>query len=508
MAINTLGAPRRNPSKRGRDFQRAPYRPYNRPLPRSPGTWRPAQLPSPMNVAKRRLAQNLLGKAAARFIPGLGWALLAYDVYEWLTSNGQTGGVHDFTNPTFPTHGAREFMGFKLFLPPPNPHTHSQLHASPGTWGTLFPSPLGPLTGARIVQDIYKCTGSGHTNTYVMKQCYLHQQGATVTINRATPMPRYTPGRDPLPWDRPQFEPWFDPSLPPQFQPQAKPDPRWKPRPRPYAPGVDWRYYEGPYVVPSRPFDPAKPVTQPPTPRTRRRPRTRPRLPWWFEPLPRPRVPVPQPVTDPPPWPDTRPGPLVSPGPLPAPGEGPQAPVPGYVTVIDPTPGLAPRPRLRPLPRPRPGNPNPFPAPPRPRDKERKVGMNALGYGWALWLFNFATEARDAVEAIYKALPCKYRSKAHNTPAKKMQAIFNHFDQVDVEAAMTELFLNHLEDYVIGRASGAINKAFGSGDSWASYYRAFQQGNEIIPELGKDVNRWLDEVAKSLSLPRVRCGRN
>lgn len=132
--------------------------------------------------------------------------------------------------------------------------------------------------------------------------------------------------------------------------------------------------------------------------------------------------------------------------------------------------------------------------------------MKQAGYGWALWLFNFTTETRDAIGAIYKALPCDVRSKADDTAAKQAQRIYDNLDRLNVDAMMTELYLNQIEDYVIGRASGAINKAFGSGESWSNYYRAFQEGNQVIPDLGKITSSQLDALAKSLNLPRIRCG--
>lgn len=471
-----------------------------------------------MNLAKRKAAQQL-GKVAGKFIPGLGWVILAWEISELLKpppsavpSLGQGWERHWLNEEACQTSGGS--LGYRQISW--SAHTHdacATVNASKG--GIVLvqnPQPTAVLRRAIEYQNLNAVTMRG-------RQCYRHQGTAFRPLVQPLPSTVVHPNPDPygLP-DGPVYQPWFDPSLPPQMQPQAKTDPR-------YVPGR-----VGPHIPPNtdpRDIDPG-PLVGPRIPRRRRggggpprfrpSPRPRPRLPPGIDPMPGPPVrPFPQPIVDPPPAPRPAPLPNVTP-PWPWPGPGPSPGVatppatelpPGTEIVVAPSPGTAPRPRPRPLPRPRPGHPPPtFPAPPPPRDKERKVGMSALGYGWAMWLFNFTTEARDYIDAVYKALPCALRSKAHDTPAKKMRAVYDNWDDVNLEAMMTELFLNQVEDYVIGRASGAINKGFGSGDSWANYYRAFQTGNEVLPTLGKDVNRYLDQVAKSLSLPRVRCGRN
>lgn len=498
MAINTLGAPRRSPTpQRRRDFQRQPYQRYHRPLPRSPGTWRPSALPSPMNVAKRKVAEKVAGKLLARAVPFLGWALLAYDIYDWLKSNGlrPQGALHN-RNPTGPLDG-----GFYTLGPASSSSTHNPALPNGQNW-VGAPSSTQTTTALNTYVRQMNRNLSLPAPFVWQESCWGPYAAGTVVRRGAFAIPK--PAIRPAYPLEPYYEPWFDPSLPPQFQPQAKPDPRWQPKRRPIAPGIDWRYYEGPYVVPSRPFDPTKPIQQPPRPRRKRK--TKPRWPWpYMDPLPRPTFPVPQPIEDPVPWP--MPGPRPAPVPGAPPGPGMMTPIPGYITIIDPRVGPRPKPRLRPLPRPRPREPGPYPTPPRSGDIERKVGMSALGYGWVMSLFNFTTEARDWIDAVYKALPCNVRSKSHNTAVKKMEAIYRHFDAIDPEAMVTELFLNQIEDAVIGKTSGFINKAFGSSASWANYYRAFQAGNELIPGVGKVTNEALDNFAKSAGLKRVRCGR-
>lgn len=510
MAINTLGSPRRAAPQRqrGRDVQRPRYQSYqryHRPLPRSPGTWRPRQLPSPMNVAGRKVAGKLAAKVALRFVPFLGTGLLLWDLYQWLTEKGQpgAGGTFDWQNPNVAAHGGLgAFHGFKVFLGPPNPHTHSNLHTTTAILGTVFPAPI-TTTGTRAVIDWYRCIL--HPTNVVANQCWIYPAGVTIPNTRAFRLPRIQPGAPLKPWEVPQFEPWLDPAIPhPLHPPVGK-----GPAPRPYTPGKI-----GPRIAPGtepRDIDPGPlvgPQVRNPQPRRRRVRMPKPRLPPWMDPFPQPRVPVPQPVTDPPP---VLPGVVTAPivGPAPAPGFGvaplPPGAMPDWQWTL-PSPQLGRAPRLRP----RPPGPGPVRPPPR-GTKERKFGMNALGYGWALWLFNFATETRDAVDALVKALPCAVqRDLRRASPVEKMAAIYAHFDDLDVPAALTELFLNHVEDFVIGRAQGAISKGFGSGKSWENYLRSVQASHLFSDQAkagSKALNRSLDTLAKSLSLPRVQCGR-
>lgn len=71
------------------------------------------------------------------------------------------------------------------------------------------------------------------------------------------------------------------------------------------------------------------------------------------------------------------------------------------------------------------------------------------------------TEAKDAVDAIWDALPGSVKSqgnKAKGLPEKFMD-IYNNLDKVDWNEAIQNLIENHLEDAAIGRGLGALDKA-------------------------------------------------
>lgn len=506
MAINTLGAPRRAP-QRGRDFQRQPYQRYHRPLPRTPGSWRPSNLPSPMNVAGRKVAEKIAGKVLLRFIPVAGTLLLAWDLYEWL--NGTQKSVPGTTHYTCSHTNVGAFLSLGRSS---SSHSHVACNTNGAVWST---------SGIPQSTTIQTTTLFPYVQTYhahrTIADRYLSVRCENLGANQsarygAIPVPRYAPGIRPKPWQQPGWEPWFDPSIPPQFQKPPKPYRGFKPDPK-FVPGR-----VGPRIDPKtdpRDIDPGDIVgpTIPRPGRTRPRPRVRvkPRIPPWWDPFPQPRVPVPQPLEDPPPWPDTRPGPGVAPAPGPVPGfggvpsPGPQSPPPGYEVIIDP--GVRTDTRLRP----RPPSDTALPAPPKAGDRETKIGMNQLGYGWVLWLFNFTTEANDFLQAMKKALPCEVQRKFPKDANLPVYAnlIYAYWDQIDWLAAVNELFLNFIEDQAVGKTKRAINKGFGTGQSWKNYLKALElsKATDYMKSFGKNIDRGIDFGAESLGLHRVHCGR-
>lgn len=499
----------RSPSPRPQGRPTAPRRvapSTRRPLPRNPGSFRPAMRPSPMNVAKRRAAGAVLGKAAARFVPGLGLALLLYDIYEALGGVNPKASLHH-ENPTCPSDGGFWFLSLSsvsgTHTPPCGP---GAVTVAPGT------DTVTTTAFQNYVAVFNKSTAAA--NRRWQHQCWgPYEAGTQVTFTESTP--GLVPARDPKAWEIPEPQPWLDPSLPPQFQPRAK-----RPRPTPWLPDV-----ADPTAPPTQPapypYEVAPQPVQWPKPRRfrwprrrryrppRTQPRTRPRLPPGMDPFPRPVRPIPEPITDPPPWP----GPQPSPGPAPRPAPGPQptpAPPPAAATM----PGgwqviVRPRPRTRARLRPRRPNDRPVRPPPGRGNRETKLGANRAGFGWLTWLFNFATEADDYIGSIAKALPCSVQRKLPkdtNIP-QTLAVLMDHWDEIDWNAAMSELLLNQVEDYIIGRTRAAVSKGFGTEKNWYNYWKMLQAEDltEFGSAIGKNVNSILDEVADRAGLHRVRC---
>lgn len=145
----------------------------------------------------------------------------------------------------------------------------------------------------------------------------------------------------------------------------------------------------------------------------------------------------------------------------------------GYDTGPSPTqgvgPGLAPR------------------APPKgPNVTEKKVKTTNRIFQLVQTGFHGYTEAVDAIDAVYDALPKQYRPKAtfkdgkwySVTPTQKLEALVRNLDKVDGGEALLNLLKNHFTDEIIGRALGgaqteATTRGITQGPSMGSpgYFR-------------------------------------
>lgn len=112
-----------------------------------------------------------------------------------------------------------------------------------------------------------------------------------------------------------------------------------------------------------------------------------------------------------------------------------------------------------------PGSPKPSPAPyrgrtpPPPGMKERK------GKAWRLFeligdAFGGATEVMDIVDAMWDALPKEYRTYSYRNGYKIKPAwdrrwadVYLHYDKLDIDEALKNIYANQIEDYLIGKLS-------------------------------------------------------
>lgn len=113
--------------------------------------------------------------------------------------------------------------------------------------------------------------------------------------------------------------------------------------------------------------------------------------------------------------------------------------------------------------------------PPLPREKERKGEMPewAMKVMQGVWA---ATEAIDAIDAIWKALPKDIRDatpktgrtrkgaligegKAYSTPLDKAKHLYDNLDKLDLPEAIKNLIINHYTDALMGRFHGTVDKA-------------------------------------------------
>ena len=96
--------------------------------------------------------------------------------------------------------------------------------------------------------------------------------------------------------------------------------------------------------------------------------------------------------------------------------------------------------------------------PPDSNEKESKVRVNGV-LSKLMLAGNFASEAVDVVEAIYKAIPYQFRPRYKNTryakrkvkPQEMMETIWRHHDEINYARALYNLVENELEDRIVGK---------------------------------------------------------
>lgn len=105
-----------------------------------------------------------------------------------------------------------------------------------------------------------------------------------------------------------------------------------------------------------------------------------------------------------------------------------------------------------------------YPAPPTFNERERKYKFKPKLYGayqLAREALAATTEAKDAVEAIWDALPGSVKAEGNEAKGlpEKFMDIYNNLDKVDWNEAIQNLIENHFEDAAIGRGLGALDRA-------------------------------------------------
>lgn len=361
--------------------------------------------------ATRFAGLRTAGLAAGRLIPWLGAALTAYELWQlWQQwSANQTYEVPELGGDWVHSHSCWAGSVVGIMAPLQNsctfgvmtPATAEDLNnLDIGQFAHVYGTWFGTLSESR---DVYEKVGTDGTA--------VGEQPGVV----APPDPFFPPAPQPA----------IDPMDLPIGQPVGIP------APMPY-PAIPWRQ-------PNPHRDPVEQPTRGPSAVPRPHPYALPRLvpgPWR---LPSAPVPANAPV------PSTRP----LPGAVPSPEV---IPIDAYPpTVI----GHSPRARHRASPRP---HPHVLRKPP-PGTRERKVRITAaVGVLKGLGII---TEGLDVVNALYDALPDAFKVKGkRSNQIERMQALYDHWDEVVLTEAVKNLLVNHIEDKVIGGLSGAAQKSF------------------------------------------------
>lgn len=88
----------------------------------------------------------------------------------------------------------------------------------------------------------------------------------------------------------------------------------------------------------------------------------------------------------------------------------------------------------------------------RPRRNEREGKVRVAGYKLVQGAMNLVTESSDAINAVYDALPDRYKQHGlgkHNE-VRKMQLIHKHFKHLDIAKAVRNIIAEQLEDMAYG----------------------------------------------------------
>jgi hypothetical protein len=124
--------------------------------------------------------------------------------------------------------------------------------------------------------------------------------------------------------------------------------------------------------------------------------------------------------------------------------------------------------------------------PPGPREKETKwQGRTGAIVGF-MTRWGFApTEALDFLDAIYQALPEHIQSdpRNHGNAFKRARAVYENFDQLDMEQAAFNLSYNAVEDRLIGelnRRMGQFGRDKMGADEWRRFISKMSQSRGVL----------------------------
>lgn len=133
--------------------------------------------------------------------------------------------------------------------------------------------------------------------------------------------------------------------------------------------------------------------------------------------------------------------------------------------------------------------------PPRSGERERKgkaKGVTAFRViGGA---FGALTEVNDAIGALHKALPPKYRARSFHKgrpvkPSwrKQWAAVYQNYDKIDLNTALVELIKNQIEDKIIGKLAKGANSGFTNPVEGINRFRRHRRP-QIQPEENEKEN--------------------
>lgn len=112
-------------------------------------------------------------------------------------------------------------------------------------------------------------------------------------------------------------------------------------------------------------------------------------------------------------------------------------------------------------------------------------------------LFGKLTEGVDFVESFWDALPWEVRRRWIGRPRRvqdKLRDLYNHWDKVDMQAALKNLAYNEVMDLVIGRSSRALHDR---------YFRAWDDLGITPPAVGPTYGQAQQEYLRN-AVPKTQ----
>lgn len=343
----------------------------------------------------RKVGLKFLPKLAGRFVPFLGLALTAYEVWKWYKRDRSWWGYDRFCGPTNPFDGG----------------------VCTGTWGWWGVNGVVNC-GAASQFTPTGCPPWGTISPYTMPESIVEArftQGSTAVSNQRRQVFRrrsgthtytvmFEPGTFPFVDPVPDVQPEPHPAMVPY--PQLQPDPNEK---RPAWPHPEmW---------------PPDPVLEPAPPSPNEWPEP---FRWqdWPHRVPFPtivEVVFPFPVQTPSPSPKPTPRPSPRPTPRPTPSPTPSPPVVPAPQPPAAEPGTGSQP-------PSYGGQTPYPRAPRPGEREPPKSRVRTVAGNALRIMDLMSEGAEVVDCIYKSMPkVASRAAARQAFSNRMNAMWDRY---------------------------------------------------------------------------------
>jgi hypothetical protein len=134
----------------------------------------------------------------------------------------------------------------------------------------------------------------------------------------------------------------------------------------------------------------------------------------------------------------------------------------------------------------------PFHRPPGPGVREPKFKWGFVGGNTVAGIIlNVVSESHDFTKSLYKALP-KWYQTCKGDAVCELKQIYNHFDEMNIPAAIANVVNNQIGDFIAGKM----------GQAWAgAYQKAFNRNGQIAGDILKMTNRTSNEAIYKVLKP-------